>query len=376
MFNNRPHSCHHRTGSLLTALVAFCLLFHTGTTHAHGCDKAGDCIVLAWLPFWDQKNSFQSYRQNHSAISHVSFFWYHLDADSNIRKYKSARIDTALIKEVQENNDKAYALVANLPDANPGDPDSNWNRQRVRYLLADEDRMQRHIRDLVDLAEQHNFDGINIDYENLRRDDRTLYTNFIEKLSGALHRADKELVIALHPKTAEYKPSEDNGSHAQDWVALSAHADQLHIMGYGQHYIGSKPGPIAGVKWVEDILHYLQSLDVDEDKFVLGLPLYAQKWQIDENRSTGVQRELNYHRVEGLLKKYDVEPTYIEKSASNKMEFTDHNNNRHIVYFENGTSALAKIDMAQRHGVHNFAFWRLGGEDKALWPLLYGYRIQ
>ncbi|HEV3364895.1 MAG TPA: peptidoglycan hydrolase, partial [Acidimicrobiia bacterium] len=40
------------------------------------------------------------------------------------------------------------------------------------------------------------------------------------------------------------------------------------------------------------------------------------------------------------------------------------------VWFENARSAEAKIRLARDSGVHRLYFWRLGGEDPAVWDEL------
>lgn len=364
----------HTFGARAISVIATILVLVTTTTSTAFADHdsgESDPVTVAWIPYWDQPAALESYQLNREQISHVSFFWYYLDQQGEIQQYMYADTSADHILQVKSNGDKAYALIANLPDLQPDDPAGGWNRDIVRQVLEDSAARKQHINDLVSLAVDREFDGINIDYENLRRQDRELYTTFIKELGSALDQIDKELAIALHPKTEEFKPSEDNGSHAQDWVTLSNHADQLHIMGYGEHYPGSSPGPVASIQWLEKILLYLTSLDVDKDKFVMGIPLYAEVWNFDgPNGTEGIKRDFNYQKIESLKLKYNSFVEHLVDLSSNRLGYTDDNGNKHIAYFENANSTGSKITLSRKYGVENFAFWRIGGEDPRLWQLL------
>lgn len=368
--------------SFFTTLVVSCLLSFCGVAVAHDDQKLDDSqdndrIALAWIPYWDQKSAFQSYEDNHNTLTHVSFFWYYLTEEGNIERYRYAKVNSDLVAKVQSNGDKAYAIIANLPDLDPDHPDGDWNREWVRRVIVNDANRRRHIEDLVSLAIDGHFDGINIDYENLRRSDRHSFSRFISELASALHDVDKELAVALHPKSAEYKSSEDNGSHAQDWKSLSLHADQLHIMGYGEHYVTSKPGPLASVAWLANILAYLNKLDLDKDKFVLGVPLYAQLWKLSHSKKPkGIDMDTNYREIQRQKDKYGGVEEFLPDVLSNRMRFASSPGKEYVAYFENALSLAGKLALARQWGIYNVAFWRIGGEDPNIWKEIDGHRLQ
>jgi len=360
-----------KPGMAFTALILLLVFFGNAfADHPQSTQRSDEPIVLVWVPFWDQQVAMQSYDENSEAISHVSLFWYYLTENGDIEKYRYADTDPAVVRQIQKNGDKALALVANLPDLDPGDPKGNWNDALVRKVLKKKKSRANHVRKLVALAVEGGFDGIDIDYESLRRKDRKLFTVFIQELSDALDKENKILALALHPKTAEFKSSEDNGSHAQDWVALSRFADQLHIMGYGEHYPGSHPGPIASNQWVQNILEYLGQLDVDKSKFVLGLPLYAEMWKVGtDNDVMGIHGDFNYQSIQNLKSKHFGIEEYLPDINSNRYEYKN-NGEQHVTYFENAVSVNRNIEVGKRYGVYNFAFWRIGGEDASVWKVI------
>lgn len=324
--------------------------------------------VLGWVPFWDQQRALKTLTDNPDQISYVSMFWYYLTPDGNIATYQGVNESAETIRTAQDQGAKVLALVANSPD----DQSSNWDAVRVRETLLDDNLRQQHINDLVTLALDFGFDGINIDYEAMPREDRQLFSTFIQELSEALHSNNKTLAVAIHPKTAEYLPSEDNGSHAQDWQVLSRYADQLHFMTYGEHVAGDEPGPVASLAWVERVIRFaLENQNVPRDKLFLGIALYAEAWiLLADGSSSGLNQEFTYSDLVSEVSNYGAEIQWDENSASPYVEINTGNGEKLVYWFENQQSVDAKMDLMQRYQLQKIAFWRFGGEDPQIWNSL------
>lgn len=324
---------------------------------------------LGWIPYWDQKRASVSFRANADLFSHISLFWYYLDQNGHIQKYRQAQEDRKLLGFARKHGVKVLALVANDDD----NAIENWDRDRVARIISDPELRSSHIEDLVQLTERLNFDGINIDYEALHRRDFNDFTRFIDELATALHDRDKILAVAIHPKTAIADPEEDNGSHAQDLIALARSADQLHLMTYGEHGDFSDPGPIASGRWLDDIFDFvLDEQGISANKLFVGIPTYGQAWEestcedkkcikqggnlvyedVVRRRRQVNDAQLNHDGVNGALLRYSMDDLEM------------------IIWYEDAKSMLAKLYKAARRGVCNSALWRLGGEDKDIWQAL------
>lgn len=334
-------------------------------------DRCPAAQRLAWIPYWDQQRASASFMANADMFSHVSLFWYYLDEEGEIRKYRRAREDQALLRFARTSGVKTLALIANDGDSTT----ENWDRHRVARVIRDPERRQAHIEDLVELANELGFDGINIDYEALDRQDRDDFTRFINELAQALHVRGKILAVAIHPKTALADPKEDNGSHAQDLPALAQAADQMHFMTYGQHGAGTGPGPIATTRWVDDVLSFaIDKRRVPADKLFVGVPLYAEAWRERTCWSGSCFSSDDDLVFADVIRRQALAtaPRSIHAGADGAFLSYEQGGSRHVLWYEDAASVLAKFDMAARRGVCNAAFWRLGGEDEAIWEALRG----
>ncbi len=327
---------------------------------------------LGWIPYWDQKRASASFMANADLFSHISMFWYYLDEEGRIRKYRQAKEDRDLLRFANSRGVKTLALIANDGDSTT----ENWDRRRVARVIGDEERRRAHIEDLVALADEFEFDGINIDYEALSRRDREDFTLFIDELAEALHQRDKILAVAIHPKTAPFDPREDNGSHAQDLSAIAEAADQLHFMTYGQHGTGTDPGPIASTVWIDEVLGFaLDERGVPADRLFVGVPLYGEKWRTRTCWSGNCFKNGNGSLVfADVLRKQTraSEPHLVHAGGDGAFATYEQGGNQYVLWYEDAASVLPKLSSAAQRGVCNAAFWRLGGEDEAIWHALRG----
>jgi len=168
---------------------------------------------------------------------------------------------------------------------------TTWSSDAYDHLLTTKADRAKHIQDLIKLMDVKHFDGINIDYEELDTNLKDEFTSFIKELSEQLHSQGKLVGVALHPKSGEGIPIEDNGSRAQDWQALGKYADQLYIMAYGEHWDTSASGPPASIPWDTKIIKYAKKLDM-QCKNIFWYPLMVSvgRWVTRKEQDFFIQR--------------------------------------------------------------------------------------
>jgi spore germination protein len=324
--------------------------------------------IIGWIPFWDQDNAFSSFKQHAEAFDYISVFWFKIDEEGRLEAYDESKIDTELISYAQSKGVKVIALIANLSE----DGQDNWDYRRADKVINTADTRSQHIQAIIELAETYNFDGIDIDYENLKAYQRENFSLFIEELADSLHQNNKLLGVAIHPKTGEFKPEEDYGAHAQDTARISAAADHLYYMTYLQHTIHSpSPGPPGSIQWIQKIMNYAVDFNkVPKEKIFMGIGLFGVSWKENEDGSfSGEHSDLSFSYISDEVSKYGIEPVWDNSSSTPSVTITDENG-IHIIWFENAYSIRQKITLARELGVGGLAFWRLGGEDQAVWNLL------
>ncbi|MGH9011051.1 MAG: glycosyl hydrolase family 18 protein [Acidimicrobiia bacterium] len=325
--------------------------------HPGGDPAANRCPpprVEAAIPYWDQPRAVASFRSHVGAIDSITLFWYFLRSDGEVERYRYAEIDRDLLRYAREHNVTTYALIANLPGA--PEPEGEWDWRRVQRAIGNPESRHRHVSEIVALVEDLGVDGVNIDYEGLQEHQTDEFTAFIELLAAELHGLGKRLAISVFVQEPD-----DDDNHGQDLLALGKAADELVVMAYDEHYDESRPGPVASIGWVAEGLRSTAELGVPDDRVVLGVPLYGYLWPERGRRA----RSLVHDEVAALLRQEGASASFDEEADSPHARV-----DAGTVWFEDARSAEAKIRLARDSGVRRLYFWRLGGEDPAVWDVL------
>ena len=104
-------------------------------------------------------------------------------------------------------------------------------------------KMQEKLISRIDaISEVYDLGGYNIDFENMKQEDKNLYTDFIKKLSGAMHEQGKMVAVDV----TVYNEWSPTWSLCYDRENLAKAADYLVIMGYDETPGNSTvPGSVA-----------------------------------------------------------------------------------------------------------------------------------
>ena len=335
-------------------------LLHTARTALSNRRQQTEPLVLGWVPYWDQAAALTSLETEADRIDFAGIFWYTVRADGSIDTYPYAEVSRSVVKNIQAQGVGTLAVIANLP---PEDEGGDWDDTRLDKALGTPIARRRHIAEIVALVQAMGFDGVNIDYEALRPDQRDEFSAFIKELSSTLHAEGKIVGVSLLPKTTDVDPDFENGSAAQDWAALSQHADHLYLMTYEEHWEDSEPGSVASLPWMKEVLLYARSQS-PASKLFGCLLMYVY------DCAAGRKAEgLTYTQVRNLVASHQLQPRWDATAGSWYFSYADQDGTHHV-WYEDATSVQEKVDLLQSLGITHVAVWRLGNEDPAAWSAL------
>ncbi|KGP75522.1 glycosyl hydrolase family 18 [Desulfosporosinus sp. Tol-M] len=301
--------------------------------------------------------SKESMSKNAKLLDEVAFFWYSFDATGKV--VPSGKVDLKIKETAQKNGSKAYALVHNMNLTGTVGFDANL----AHKVLSNPAIRANLVTNLVNLTTKDGWDGISVDVEKTPPGDRANFSAFVAELGKALKAKDKVLNISIPAKFVDY-PS-DLWSGAYDYAAIGKAADQIILMTYDEHGLGTTQGPVASEGWVDRVIKFAVE-KIPKEKIVMGLPVYSFDW--GTNKPT-MPDYLSYAQTVERAKKHGVEIQTDPNAKVPQFSYTA-NGVRHEVYFENIASLRAKMDDALKHKLHGVAIWRLGMEDPAIWDQL------
>ena len=208
------------------------------------------------------------------------------------------------------------------------------------------------IADLINASKD--FDGLQIDYEEIHRRDADNFLSFLSELKAGL--GDKIFSIAL-PARTRIITDEPQFNYAK----IASIADRILIMAYDENWSGSQPGPVASMPWCQRVAKFAMEV-IGNKKLIMGLPFYGRAWE-DKNHarawiSSGIGRIINEYNITDI--KRDNGVPYFNYQAVLSVK----------VYYDDFYSLSARMEMYKEEGVRSIGFWRLGYEDMAFWNLI------
>lgn len=209
------------------------------------------------------------------------------------------------------------------------------------------------IKQLIKQSEE--YDGLQIDWEFISKEDREHFWEFLKILKKKLK--GKPLSVAVH---ARVKTLERD---AYDYAELSKIVDKIIVMAYDEHWSTSAPGPIASIAWCKKIADYSKTV-IPKDKLVMGCHFYARAWN---NENVG-RKAYRMFKVDGIIK--DNKVSNFKKSSDGDLSFTFDTKTRVTVFYDTVDSCAARCKMYADNGIPRLSFWRVGQEDTEFWERL------
>ena len=102
------------------------------------------------------------------------------------------------------------------------------------------------VRDIAEAAGE--FDGVQIDFEAVRENDRENFFSFLGELKARI--APKPLSAALYARTR------DIPDDPYEYARVEPHTDRILVMAYDEHWSGGAPGPVASMDWCARVAEY------------------------------------------------------------------------------------------------------------------------
>jgi HAD superfamily hydrolase (TIGR01509 family) len=333
-----------------------------------------DIPVSGWAPYWILSDATATVKAHGSLLREVSPFWFQVTGDGAVGPAPGLPVAQMVALVAVSRAEGAKVLPSITDETKPG---------TMAALLANPVRRSRHVADLVALVERGRYDGIDLDYEKFAfYDDKTTWpttrphwVTFLTELAAALH-AKKKLLSVSVPPIYDTDRTMSSGKWVYDYAAMGKVVDRIRIMAYD--YSTSKPGPIGPIGWTRTAIRAAKDAVADDNKLVLGVPLYGRNWVID---STGKcpadaqgRTEVKLRDVDALARKRHATPVYDPDIAETSFTYslkvgsgaTVCTQQREVHYVDE-QGARARLDLARTERIGGVSFWALGFDSAALW---------
>ncbi len=263
--------------------------------------------------------------------------------------------DITYVRTAHQKGYQVWALV-----------DNAFDRELTHEVLSSTAKRERIIKQLLAYAAIYDLDGINIDFENVAKEDGIYFVQFMKELTPYLK--SQGLVVSVDM----YVPSAWTAHY--DRTTMGELVDYVMIMGYDEHWSTSpESGSVASIGFVEKgIVNTLE--EVPAEKVVLGIPFYTRKWKevIEDGKVVVSQQSMSMNNAYDDLKENDADIVWLDETAQYYGEY-EKDNATYKIWLEDETSIEEKVKLMDAYGLAGVSAWKLGLERDEVWPTLSGY---
>ena len=304
-------------------------------------DKVEGKVNLVWDYYSEYAKAPDRMGETMDGVNVVSPSFFSLERESNGEIYDNAKDDGAeYIEWAHNNNYQVWAMFSN-----------NSLKDTTSQILNDYEKREAMIENLMDLVEEYNLDGVNVDFENMNESDKNVYSRFLIELAPRLKKIGKTLSVDVTAPDGS-----ETWSLCFDRNTIANVADYIVFMAYDQYGTSSnKAGTTAGYNWVEaNIKKFLGQEDVDPEKIILGIPLYMRLWEEDDD-GTAKPEVVNMKDMfdvlpENQVAKWDEElkQYYVEYEEDGKT---------YKMWIEDTKSLTYKLNLVNTYNLAGASFW-------------------
>ncbi len=396
---------------VLSPFVAFMLSpveVQAATLNSKGLEVSG------WLPYWREASSTLDVLPHLSQLTEINPFVYVVQPDGTIQDMAGIADEPwkSLIAAAKQ---KKVRVVPTVMWSDTNAIHTILSNAVLRVQLED---------DIAALTAREGFDGIDIDFEGKKAEDKKYFSTF---LKGLYQRMGKKWVMCTiesrTPIADRYStaPPKDAGVYANDWLQINKYCDRVRFMTYDQQSIDqtlnaaqkSAPyTPVADVQWVEKAIK-LAMQTISKKKIMIGVATYGYEWQVTPLSTSGYDYKLLWafnpkyatdlaaqigstikRNSAGELSFSYLPQIQVPPPAAADQQLSTGNSNEvtpppaplqtttpaavilaqasiNILWWSDATAIKQKVDLAKKLGVRGVAVFKLdGGEDQAMWQVL------
>lgn len=301
--------------------------------------------------FWQYGSSLSTLGlEKIQGVNVVSPTWFEL---SSSKGDISSKFDQNYYNQAKTLGYKIWPIITNGIDS------ANYSASTVSSLLNSEYNRQQLINNIINLLNKYNLDGINIDFEQMKTEDKDMFTQFIRELAPIMRKNSKTLSVDMY--FVAYIDRARVGE-ASDYIAL---------MGYDQRgNWSSKAGSISEISWVDsNISSLINDSKVDPSKIILGIPFYTRLWIEDSTDQSLTTNIYSMKTCQTFIAEHNLTPILDQDAGQNYVQYTS-GNVTYKLWIEDNDSIKKRIEIVNKYNLAGVSGWKKGLELSSTWQVI------
>lgn len=313
-----------------------------------------DKNVDVWLAYWDTLDFEEEIDYWSERISNIVYFAAYFNENNELFVPDDISDTKEIIDELYGSegwgnyisfvNDKIYSEgKSSLKDT-----------ELLHELFKSNESIDNHVNEIINIAVEGGYEGIEIDYEKIRKD-LDLWDKFIvflEKLIKAADSYNLPIRVLLEPSTPIDKINLPEGP-------------EYIMMCYNLYGYGTKPGPKADKVFLLELVDKMKKVSVNR-----GYALATGGFDFADN---GQIKAITKQEAEEILVDYSSSNMNSEAAVESKItvirdddskcnvfKYTDDNGINHEVWYADNVTLDYLEDILSEAGEKNISIWKLG----------------
>ena len=300
--------------------------------------------------FWQYGSSLDTLGNKIDGVNVVSPTWFELkNVDGDI----NSEFSKAYYEKAKSYGYQLWPIVTN------GIDNADYSAAETSKFLNSEKARENFIKSLLKIAQDNKLDGINIDFEAMKTEDKSLFTQFIRELCPIFRSNGIKVSVDMY-FVAYMERSK-----------LGEAADYVILMGYDQRGNWSQEaGSISEINWVDgNINSLIKDSNIEPHKIILGVPFYTRLWI--ENKATNnlTTKVYSMKNCDEFLQTNSLQAKEDEKSGQNYVEYTK-GNTTYKLWIEDELSMKKRVDIVNKYGLSGISGWQKGLETENIWETI------
>lgn len=309
-------------------------------------------VNLVWDYFSEYAKAPDRTGTKIDGVNVVSPSFFYIDKNGNFKE-NVLQNGQDYIKWAQSNGYKVWPMVSN----------SSAGLEITSKIMNSYESRKKLIEAIVNVCVKYNLDGINIDFENMKKEDIDLYSRFIIELTPRIK--DIGLTVSVDVTAPD---GADNWSMCFDRNVIGNVADYIIFMAYDQYGAGSnKAGTTAGYNWVETSLKkFVTTEEINSNKVILAIPFYTRLWS--EKDGKVLSKVVDMKDIDDTIPK-NVERKWNDTLKQYYVEYNDSLYTRKM-WIEDSKSLKEKLSLIKQYNLGGVASWEKDKETEDVWKLI------
>lgn len=255
----------------------------------------------------------------------------------------------------------------------PLGPDGNFNNYLITSVVNNQEAKDNLLANLLETVQAKNFQGVDIDFEYIRPEDRIPFADFVADVRNLLSQYGYHVSVALAPKISDTQ----SGLlyEGKDYALLGEAADSVLLMTYEWGYTYGPPMAVAPVNKVRQVVEYAITR-INPSKIDLGIPNYGYDWTLPFVQGTSRATTVSNQGAVQIAIEAGV-PIWFDEVAMSPFFQYEKDGQLHEVWFEDVRSYREKFSLLPVYGLRGMGYWQIMRFFRPNWLLLEDtFRIQ